>query len=163
VLDELMSVNRTPCRERGGGGGGFGVDWASLLLGTGLGMVASVECCDDIVKDELLRDLLPAVEFRNWLCLRARGKGGGTLFCGGGTSGVGIDSLDLCCSGAGRCWETSCELMCMGGAEMTGVGGSGLFTSELSRGWVTGEGAGSDAAKLSNDTVCGCLGMTSFP
>ena len=125
-------------------------------------MVASVECCDEMVKDELLRDLLPAVEVRSWLCLRARGTGGGTLFCGG-ASGVGPDSLDLCCVGAGRCWETSCELMCVGGAKLTGVGGSGLFTSELSRGCVTGEGAGSDAAKLSNDTVCGCLGMTSFP
>jgi hypothetical protein len=26
ALKELMSVNRTPCRERGGGGGGFGFD-----------------------------------------------------------------------------------------------------------------------------------------
>ena len=46
---------------------------------------------------------------------------------------------------------------------MTGVGGSGLLTSELSLDRVTGEGAISDAEKLSKDTVCGCLGVTSLP
>jgi hypothetical protein len=45
----------------------------------------------------------------------------------------------------------------------TGVGGSGLFVSELSVRPITGGGVGSVAAKLSNDTVCGCLCVTSFP
>jgi hypothetical protein len=38
-----------------------------------------------------------------------------------------------------------------------------LFMSELSLERVTGEGAGSDAAKLSKDTTCGCRGVTSLP
>lgn len=48
----------------------------------------------------------------------------------------------------------------------TGVGGSGFCISELSVRLIAGgEGAcaGSVAAKLSKDTVCGCLGATSFP
>lgn len=48
---------------------------------------------------------------------------------------------------------------------MTGVGGSGLFTSEWSLGLVTGAGAGagSVAEKLSKDTIWGCRGVTSLP
>jgi hypothetical protein len=49
------------------------------------------------------------------------------------------------------------------GDDTTGVGGNGLLTSELSLDFVMGDGAGFDAAKLSKDTVCGCLGMTSLP
>lgn len=75
---------------------------------------------------------------------------------------VDIDSLDLCCNDGGLC-DVSCELMCRGGGGTTGVGGSGLFVSELSLARVMGDGAGSVAAKLSNDTICGCLGVTSFP
>lgn len=45
----------------------------------------------------------------------------------------------------------------------TGVGGSGLFVSELSVRLIGGGGVGSVAAKLSKDTVCGCLCVTSFP
>lgn len=37
-----------------------------------------------MVREELLRDLLPAVEVRSWLCLLASGTGGGTFFCVGG-------------------------------------------------------------------------------
>lgn len=53
--------------------------------------------------------------------------------------------------------------MCNGGGETTGVGGSGLLTSELSLERVMGGGAGSVAEKLSKDTTWGCLGMTSLP
>lgn len=44
---------------------------------------ASIDCCDDTVKDELLRERFPVMEPRNWLCLRASGTGGGTFFCTG--------------------------------------------------------------------------------
>lgn len=43
--------------------------------------------------------------------------------------------------------------MCNEGGETTGVGGSGLLTSEFSLDLVAGGGIGSDAEKLSNDTV----------
>jgi hypothetical protein len=75
---------------------------------------------------------------------------------------MGIDSLDLCCNAGGLC-EVSCVLICKGGGDTTGVGGRGLFISELSLARVTGDDAGSVATKLSNDTICGCLGVTSFP
>lgn len=65
ALDEPMSVNFAPCRERGGGGGDFAAERGSLLLGTGLARVASTECCEDKVKFELLRDLFSAVEVRS--------------------------------------------------------------------------------------------------
>jgi hypothetical protein len=53
--------------------------------------------------------------------------------------------------------------MCRDCGATTGVGGSGLFVSELSVRLMAGGGAGSVAAKLSNDTTCGCLCVTSFP
>lgn len=65
ALEVLMSVNRAPRLERGGGGGDFATDNGSLLLGAGLGTVASTECCEDMVKDELLLDLFPAVDVRS--------------------------------------------------------------------------------------------------
>lgn len=80
ALEVLISASFAPCRERGGGGGDFAVDRGSLLLGAGLGRGGSIDCWEDMVRDELLRDLFPAVEDRNWLCLRARGTGGGVLF-----------------------------------------------------------------------------------
>jgi hypothetical protein len=43
VLDELTSVNLAPCRERGGGGGDFVTDSASLLLKLGLWSATSTE------------------------------------------------------------------------------------------------------------------------
>jgi hypothetical protein len=49
------------------------------------------------------------------------------------------------------------------GEDATGVGGSGLLTSELSLGRVMAGGSISDAEKVSKDTVCGCLCVTSFP
>lgn len=52
---------------------------------------------------------------------------------------------------------------CSGGGDSTGVGGSGLFASDVFRDLVTGEGAASVAVKLSNGTVCGCRGDTSLP
>lgn len=53
--------------------------------------------------------------------------------------------------------------MFSGGGDRMGVGGSGLFVSEVFRGLVTGEGAAPDAAKLSKGTTCGCRGDTSLP
>jgi hypothetical protein len=73
------------------------------------------------------------------------------------------DSLECCCTGGGRCCDASCVVTCKGGGETMGVGGSGLFAFELSSVTVTGGIAGSDAAKLSNDTVCGCLWVTNLP
>lgn len=132
------------------------------MLGIGLGS-ASIECCDDIVRDELLLDRFPEVEVRSWLCLRARGTGGGIFFCGGGIS-AGTD-ISLVPDGADVfSYGVICWVLIWSGAEaMTGVGGRGLFTSELSLGRVIGEDAGSVAAKLSNDTTCGCLCATSLP
>lgn len=61
------------------------------------------------------------------------------------------------------CCDVSCVLMCNDGGGTTGVGGSGLLTSEFSLDRVAGGGTGSDAEKLSKDTVWGCLGVTSLP
>lgn len=116
-----------------------------------------------MVRLELLRDLFPDVDVRSWLCLRASGTGGGVFFCGFGTSVAARDSLGYCCAGGACCCDESCVLMCKAEGETTGVGGSGLLTSELSLGCVKGDGAGSDAVKLSNDTVCGCREVTSLP
>lgn len=64
ALEVLMFASRAPCRERGGGGGGdFATDKGSVLLGSGLES-GSIEYCDDMVRDELLRDLLPSDEDR---------------------------------------------------------------------------------------------------
>jgi hypothetical protein len=64
ALEVLMLASRAPCRERGGGGGDFATDIGSLLLDTGLARVSMV-CCDDMVREELLRDLFPPVEVRS--------------------------------------------------------------------------------------------------
>lgn len=163
ALDVLVSFKRAPCRERGGGGGDFATDKGSLVVGVGLRSGASIECWDVMVREELLRDRLLVVEERSWLCLRARGTGGGARFCGFDTSGVSSESLECCFSGAGRCCEVSCELMCCCWGDATGVGGSGLLVSELSFGAATEGNTGSEAEKLSKDTVCGCLWVTSLP
>jgi hypothetical protein len=57
----------------------------------------------------------------------------------------------------------SCVLICKDGADTIGVGGSGLLMSESSVSRAMGSGGGSDAEKLSNETVCGCLCVTSLP
>lgn len=72
-------------------------------------------------------------------------------------------SLEICGTTGICCCDVSCVLICNGGGEITGVGGSGLLASEFSLDLVVGGGTGSDAEKLSNDTVCGCLGATSLP
>lgn len=59
ALEVLMSASLAPCRDRGGGGGDFTVDIRSLLLGAGLRRGGSIDCCEDMVRDELLRDLFP--------------------------------------------------------------------------------------------------------
>lgn len=40
----------------------------------------SVECCEDMVKEESLLDRLPIVDVRSWDCLLAIGTGGGIFF-----------------------------------------------------------------------------------
>jgi hypothetical protein len=62
VLDELalevvMFANRAPRREGGGGGGDLAPIVESARLGTGLAS-GSIECTDDTVSEELLRDRL---------------------------------------------------------------------------------------------------------
>jgi hypothetical protein len=80
VLDVPISDNRAPCLDGGGGGGDFRLVAVVALLATSPGIVTSRECCDDNVREELLRDRVSAEDCRSWLCLRARGTGGGALF-----------------------------------------------------------------------------------
>ena len=115
---------------------------------------------------ELLLDRLLAVEARSWLCLRARGTGGGALFCVEGVSDwpefpeepLGLDSR-----GGRASSDVGSETISAGGERIDGVGGRGLFRSEsvLFRG--RGEEVASVAANSENDTVCGVLDVTSFP
>lgn len=100
------------------------------------------------MREELLLDRVSVEECRSWLCRRARGTGGGILFCLefdrlSGSSGLPVDG-DIF-SGAALA----------GGGDNTGVGGSGLLVSETFRGLITGDGAASFGAKLSKDTVWG--------
>ena len=87
ALGEPMSDSRAPCLEGGGGGGAFRLAVVAALLVTLPGVEVtpgagtSRECCDDSVREELLLDRFSAEECRSWLCLRARGTGGGALFC----------------------------------------------------------------------------------
>jgi hypothetical protein len=60
ALELLRFARRAPWREGGGGGGDFALETGSWLCGTGL-VRASVECCEFIVRLELLRDRLPCV------------------------------------------------------------------------------------------------------
>jgi hypothetical protein len=122
-----------------------------------------MDCWDDVVRLELLRERVPVVEVRSWDCLRAKGTGGGARFCDLVESDRKRESLECCDMGGGRCCEASCVLTWRGGGETMGVGGSGLFAFELSSDTVTGGISVSDAAKLSKDTVCGCRGVTSLP
>lgn len=73
------------------------------------------------------------------------------------------ESPNCVCIETGRCGVTSCVLICSGVGDTTGVGGSGLLTSEFSLDLAAGAGAGSEAEKLSKDTTWGCLGATSLP
>jgi len=86
ALGGFPPVSEDPWRRLGGGGGGTfceGEDAVSLGM-PGLSKGNSViECCDEMVRFELLRDRLP-FEVRSWLCLRASGTGGGIFFCGVG-------------------------------------------------------------------------------
>lgn len=47
------------------------------------------------MRDELLRDLFVVVDVRSWLCLRARGTGGGVRFCTAKPSAASIGSSAL--------------------------------------------------------------------
>ena len=63
VLDELVLefprlASRAPYREGGGGGGDFALDMGSWLIEVGV-CGASTECCDEMVRFELLRDRFP--------------------------------------------------------------------------------------------------------
>lgn len=93
VVDELglgvllLFVRDAPCRRAGGGGGGGALledgDDVGSYPEPGLSKGNSVECWEDVVSAELLRDRLPVVlDVRSWLCLRARGTGGGAFFWG---------------------------------------------------------------------------------
>lgn len=86
ALDVPISDSRAPCLEGGGGGGDFelAVVVAALAISPAVG--TSRDCCEDSgceerVREELLRDRFSAEECRSWLCLRAKGTGGGALFC----------------------------------------------------------------------------------
>jgi hypothetical protein len=122
----------------------------------------SRECCDDNVNDELLLDLFSADDCRSWLCLRAKGTGGGALFCCSEFDLLN-DSSSLSNGGDVLLRGLSGVSMFSGGGDRMGVGGSGLVVSEVFRGLVTGEGAAFDTVKPSNGTVCGCRGDTSLP
>jgi hypothetical protein len=66
ALEVLMSDSLAPCLERGGGGGDFAMEDGSLLLWAAeIGKEFSTECCEDMVREELLRDLFPAVDVRS--------------------------------------------------------------------------------------------------
>jgi hypothetical protein len=65
ALDDVISVNLAPCLDRGGGGGGFATDVGSLSPKLGLWRTALTESDDDSARDELLRNLFPAVELRS--------------------------------------------------------------------------------------------------
>jgi hypothetical protein len=158
ALGLLRCANRAPWREGGGGGGDFAPEIGSWLCGIGL-VRASTECWEFIVRLELLRDLFPVVVVvvLSWLCRRARGTGGGARFCRAEPSDAVEDSL-LRDGGIGGDWSdvVSCVLMWSGCGATLGVGGSGLFMSELSVRLIAG-GVDVAAAKLAKDTVCGCL------
>jgi len=62
--------------------------------------------------------------------------------------------------------EVSCEAICAGGDETCGVGGRGLFRSELALSRERGEDAGlveKEGENSENDTVCGVLAVTNLP
>ena len=75
-------------RRVGGGGGGdlydWGRGWVGSLVRLGLGVS---EICEEIVREELLRDRFCVVEDRSVLCRLDNGGAGGIFFCGG----VGLD------------------------------------------------------------------------
>ena len=110
---------------------------------------------------ELLRDLLLAADERSWLCLRASGTGGGVFFWGVGVSErLRVSSVALFSDGMDSCSDVSWEAIW----DVTvGVGGSGLFRSELDRVLGAGEDIGCVAEKSEKDTVCGALLVTSLP
>lgn len=168
---EVFIVGRAlPWRREGGGGGGalwIAVWWGanSWLWEESMGG-RSVECCEDMVREELLRDRLPVVELRNWLCRLARGTGGGTFFCGrvGAASDMLAVSLSLVSASDAVSSEASCEMMCTGAeVGMGGVGGSGLFRSEFVLLCSFSSGVTSATEKSSKGTVCGVRSFTSFP
>lgn len=119
-----------------------------------------------MVREELLRDLLPALELRSWLCRLASGTGGGTFFCGraGPVSAMLVVSPSLESASDAVSSEASCETMCAGAdVGMGGVGGSGLFRSEFVLLCVLSSGVSSATAKSSNGTVSGVRSFTSLP
>lgn len=87
-------------RRAGGGGGGDLYDWGRGWVGSlvRLGLGAS-EICEEIVREELLRDRFCPVEDRSVLCRLDNGGAGGIFFC----RGAGLDepegySMGLDCS-----------------------------------------------------------------
>lgn len=65
ALDVPMSDNRAPCLEGGGGGGDFRFAAVVASLATSPGVWISTDCCDDSVREELLRDRCSTEECRN--------------------------------------------------------------------------------------------------
>lgn len=117
ALDVLMVDKECPWRREGGGGGGAFWAVAGCEVGSWLELIGggSIECCDDMVREELLRDLFPAVEVRSWLCRRASGTGGGTFLKDGVgdkvTSAMLADSLSRASDSDAVSWEMSCEII----------------------------------------------------
>jgi hypothetical protein len=130
----------------------------------GLKMDCSVECCEDVVRVELLLDRLPTVEVRSWDCLLAIGTGGGIFFWREGVSEWFDDPLARVSRGGGSSRVLSWESTCVDGERMGGSG-SGLFTfrSEPVRVRDAGEGVGSVALKSSKETTCGVRDVTGLP
>lgn len=87
------------------------LDIGSMELAVGLGRIASIDNCEDMVLFELLLCLLLVALVRSWLCRRAKGTGGGTRFCECRTSDVLGVSLILGSTGAGWCCVMFCVLI----------------------------------------------------
>lgn len=131
ALDVPIVGNTDPlCLEGGGGGGALKEEEEDVgsSFRPGLGVGISIECWDDMVKDELLRDLVPIVVFRNCECLRASGTGGGTFFCAAGAVSKWVDTSAFLLSGIS--YVLFGEIIRGDDEAVGGVGGSGLFVSE---------------------------------
>lgn len=105
-------VTEDPWRRDGGGGGGtfWNGDEVEDGMSLGLGILgvssgnSDMECREEVVRFEPLRERFPPEDVRSWLCLRASGTGGGIFFDGAawGFGGDGDnDGFDPAGAGAG--------------------------------------------------------------
>lgn len=160
-------------RRAGGSGGGdlydWGKGWVGSLIRLGLG---ASEICEEIVREELLRDRFCPVEDRSVLCRLDNGGAGGIFFCGG----AGSDEPEGYSMGLGCSTGSSRPLSCGsgGGEEASGGGGRGLFRSEFvlfncgdvgapGDNGFCGVGRANEGEKSAKETVCGVLDATNFP